>query len=310
MNNYAVICDVNCDLGDELRERFGVDGYIKGHLILPGDIDAPSKLSWDEIEPEAFFTALKSRKHEYKTSPASTEEMVAFLEPYLSDGKDLLVLNISSKMSAAYNLMINAQKILQEKFPERKVIVIDSRKYSVALGLLVMKACELRAQGLSIEENAARLEEIKATIHQMGTVDDLFYIASKGRITNSKAFFGTLVGIKPMGDFDSDGMVTVLAKAKGFDKAYKMIIEYIKKTIINPEEQIIIVAQTMREKQAKILVELIKEHIKPKEVILSDIYPANGVNIGPGLMGTYYFGTPISDLAYEKEVMNSIVESM
>jgi len=310
MNNYAVICDVNSDLSDELRARFGVDGYMKGHIIFPGDKDAPSTLSWDDMDPQAFYSSLKSRKNEYKTSPASTEEMVAFLEPYLSDGKDLLVLNISSKMSASYNLMVNAQKILLEKFPERKVIVIDSRKYSVALGLLVMKACELREQGLSIEENAAKLEEIKATIHQMGTMDDLFYVASKGRITNSKAFFGTLVGIKPMGDFDSDGMVTVLAKAKGFDKAYKMIIEYIKKTIVNPEEQIIIVAQTLREKQAAVLAELIKEQIKPKELIMSDIYPANGVNVGPGLMAAYYFGTPISDLAHEKEVMNSIVESM
>jgi DegV family protein with EDD domain len=308
--SYAIFSDVTCDLSSELRERFEVDGYIKGHITVPGGQEIDSKLEWDFTNPQDFYASLKSHQHVYKTAPASAEEIAGTWETFLADGRDVLALSISGKLSVTYNLMVNAQKNLEAKYPKRKIMVIDSRKYSVALGLLTIKACELRKQGLSIEENAAQLNEIKKTVHQMGTMDDLFFVASKGRISHSKAFLGTLVGIKPMGDFDSDGMVTVLAKVKGFEKAHSVTVEYIKKTIVQPENQVIIVAQTLREKQAEILAGLIKEHIKPREVILSDIYPASGINVGPGLLAAYYFGTPISDLAYETELMKSIIEGI
>ena len=307
-NNYAIVSDVACDLNAELRERFGVDGYIKGHITTPDGKEIATTLEWDFTNPKDFYSSLKSHHNIYKTASASTEEIIAFLEDFLSQGKDVIVISLSGRLSVTYNLILNAQKKLQDKYPERKVIAIDSRKYSVALGMLTIQACLLREQGLSIDENAAELERIKMTIHQMGTMDDLFFVASKGRISNSKAFLGTLVGIKPMGDYDRDGMVTVLAKVKGYEKAYKVTVEYIKRTIIQPENQIIIVAQTSREKQAEVLAGLINENVKPREVILSDVYPANGVNIGPGLLAAYYLGTTISDLKYETETMKSILE--
>ena len=308
--SYAIIGDVTCDLSKELRERFEVDGYIKGHITIPGGKELDAKLEWDFTDPKAFYSSLKTMKVGYSTAPASAEEIAAYWETFLSKGKDVLALSISSAMSVTYNLMTNAQKALETKYPERKIIVIDSRKYSVAFGLLIIKACELRAQGQTIEENAEKLETIKNTIHQMGAIDDLFFIASKGRMSHSKAFLGTLVGIKPMGDFDSDGLVTVIAKVKGYEKAFKATIEYIKKTIVDPENQLIIVAQTMREKQADILAEMIRDQVRPKEVVLSDIYPATGVNVGPGLAVAYYFGTPITDLSHETAIMKLITETL
>jgi fatty acid-binding protein DegV len=143
----------------------------------------------------------------------------------------------------------------------------------------------------------------------MGTMDDLFFVASKGRISHPKAFLGTLVGVKPMGDFDADGMATVMAKVKGYDKAYKVIVEYVGKTIVDAEEQIVIVAHTLRETQAKTLAGLIAERIRPKEVIISDVYPASGVNIGPGLLAAYYFGDQITDLARENAIMKAILSN-
>jgi fatty acid-binding protein DegV len=141
----------------------------------------------------------------------------------------------------------------------------------------------------------------------MGSLDDLFWLASKGRISHAKAFFGTLAGIKTMGDFDSDGMVTPLAKVSGYKKAQKAIVEYIKKTIISANEQIIFVAHSARKEQAEILASLIKEKIKPKEVIIGNVYPIDGINIGPGLFAAYYSGTEITDLKHETEIINAII---
>ncbi|MCL2675424.1 MAG: DegV family EDD domain-containing protein [Firmicutes bacterium] len=311
--NYAVIGDVLCDLSEDLRKRFGVDGYLKGHMTVPAgkeERELPTTLDWSYMPQTEFYAHLKANKKVYKTAPASAEETVEYLEPFLAAGRDVLILSISSKLSVSYNLMLNAKKTLEAKYPNRKVIVVDSLKYSSGLGLLVIKACELRDKGLTIEENAAELDRVKSTVHQMGAMDDLFFVASKGRITHAKAFMGTLVGVKPMGDFNADGMVTVLAKVKGYDKAYKAIVEYIKRTIVEPENQIIIVAQTVREKHQAILAKMIEEQIKPKEIILSDIYPADGINVGPGLLAAYYYGTPITDLARETEVIKQVIEGI
>ena len=110
-----------------------------------------------------------------------------------------------------------------------------------------------------------------------------------------------------MCDFNSDGMVTPLAKVNGYKKAQKAIIECIKKIIKSANEQIIFVIHSARKEQAEILASLIKEEIKPKEVIICNAYPINGINVGPGIFGASYFGTEITDLKYEKEIINEII---
>jgi len=305
--SYAISPDICCDLSAGLRTRFEVDGYLKWYMSTPSSDYVEAGLDLSDAELDEFYATLKAKKTGYKTSPCSVDEIASYFETFLQQGKDVLAICLSSKLSAMYNLMLNASKIACEKYSGRKIIVVDSMKYSTALGLLTVKACQLREEGCSIEQNAEKLEKIKRTIHQMGSLDDLFWLASKGRVSHAKAFFGTLAGIKTMGDFDSDGMVTPLAKVSGYKKAQKAIIEYIKKTIISAGEQIIFVAHSARKEQAEILASLIKEEIKPKEVILCNIYPVNGINIGPGLFAAYYFGAEITDLKRETEIINEVI---
>ena len=308
--NYAIVADITCDLSNELRDRFGVDGALKGHMSTPDAEDTEGRLDLSDAELDAFYKSLKGNPGGYKTAALSAEEIASYFETFLQDGRDVLALCISGALSGTYNIMQHAAKQLLEKYPERKIAVVDSRKYSLALGLLAIKAAELRADGLSLTENAEKLETIKKTVHQMGSVDDLFWIASKGRISHAKAFFGTIAGIKAMGDFDQNGLVTPLAKVSGYKKAHHVTIEYIKKTIKAANEQIILVAHSARREQAKILASLIEKRLKPKEVIICNVYPMNGVNVGPGLCAAYYFGTEITDLAHEKEVINEVISKL
>ncbi|MCL2324189.1 MAG: DegV family EDD domain-containing protein, partial [Actinomycetia bacterium] len=262
-DSYAIVADGTCDLSPEIRERFGVDGYLKNTMSTPEAEDVEGRLDLSDDELDAFYTALKANKDGYKTAAPSVGNAVSFFETWLRQGRDVLALSISSGLSASYNVLVRAKEELEKKYPERKVVVVDSLKYSVALGLLTIKACELRAAGLTLEDNAARLEEIRMTIHQIGSVDDLFWVASKGRISHAQAFFGTIAGIKAMGDFGPEGLVVVLAKVSGYEKMYKAAIEYIKRTIRDPHEQIIMVAHTLRRDQAAVLASKIREEIRP-----------------------------------------------
>jgi len=305
--SYAIIGDMTCDLSPEIRERFELDGYLKGRYSSPTQDDIEGSLELSENQLEAFYDHLKKNKKGYKTSPDSVDEMAAYFETFLIKGQDILLIAVSSRASAAYNIMLNAKGLLFEKYPDRKIIVIDSLKFSAAIGLLTIKACQLRAEGLPLEQAAEKIESIKMTVHQMGSMDDLFWVASKGRISHTKALFGTIGGIKPLADFDSNGMVTVLGKVSGYDKAYKASIEYMKKTIKGQNEQFIVITHSNRKKQAEMFAGLIKEKIKPKEILMTNVYPMCGINCGPGMVAAYYFGTEITDLKFEKEVMAEIL---
>jgi len=309
-DNYAIVADTACDLSVELQERFGIDGVLGGYVSTPEAGDTVARVDLSDAELDAFYKSLKANSSGYKTASFGVETVISFFETFLREGRDVLALCISSKLSAPYNVMTHAAKQLLEKYPDRKIAVVDSRKYSLGFGLLVIKAAELRAAGLSLTENAEKLETIKKTVHQMGSVDDLFWVASKGRVSHAKAFFGTIAGIKAMGDFDTDGMVTPLAKLSGYKRTHQATVEYIKKTIKAASEQIILVAHSARKEQAEILAKLIKEKIKPRDVIICNVYPMNGVNIGPGLCAAYYLGTEITDLSREKEIINEVISKL
>ena len=181
---------------------------------------------------------------------------------------------------------------------------------SGSFGLLVAYACNLKNEGKSFDEVIAALEENKTRVHQMGPIDDLTFVARRGQISSGKAFMGNLVGIKPMGDSNADGYVTVLAKVKGIKKALDATVSYITNMATDTENNYAFIMHSDREKYALSLKEKIKSTLNFKKVFVSDVFSGCGTNIGPGMISVYFFGEPISDdLAKEKEVLNSAIES-
>ena len=306
MKEFVIICDVTCDLNEELRKRFNIE-YVKGHMTTPEGKEIETVLEWKDFTHDEFYADLKKNPNGYSTSPASPEEFKNEFEKYLKKGKDILSLSISTGLSGTYNFSVAAAEMLKEAYPKRKIICIDSLRFSTGFGLLAVRASLLREQGKSLEEVAEWVEENKCCLHEAGFLDDLSFVAAKGRLSKSKAFMGTLIGIKPMGEFDYNGLTTILGKVKGDKKAIDTAVEYMKKTIINPEEQIIFIANTNRLKQALLFKEKIQAELNPKEIIMTDVYPADGINIGPGLMNAVYFGTKISEgLVNEKKIFAEI----
>ncbi len=310
--NYAVLTDSTSDLSPKLRERFGIDDYFRGVISIPGCPDAEGDLEEHEDSYfDDFYQKLKANPKGYKTAAIGVGSVKERMRAWLDKGMDILAVTISSALSAVYKVTVEAAKELlaEEPYKERKILVLDSHRYSLGVGSLAVRAAEHRKEGLSIEENFALLEKERECLHQMGPIDDLYYVASKGRISNAKAFFGTVFGIKPMGDFSPEGMVQPLGKVSGIEKSYRVIVEYMKKTIRDPGSQIVFISQTLRRAQAEKAAELIRQEIQPREVIVSNIYPNTGINCGPGLFAAFYYGTPITDLSYEKGVFEDIVKN-
>ena len=307
MEKFVIICDVTCDLNKELRDKYDIK-YVKGHMTGPDGKERVTTLDWTDFTHDEFYNDLKKNPNGYSTSPASPEEFKEVFEKFLVNGFDILSISISTALSGTYNFSLQAKEMLKNTYPNRKSVCINSLRYSTGFGLLAVRASMLRAEGKSLDEVAAWVEENKNCCHQAGFLDDLSFVAAKGRLSKSKAFMGKLIGIKPMGEFDYNGLTTIIGKANGDKASIDVALKYMQKTIINPEEQIIFIASTNRMKQALAYKEKIEQTLKPKEVIITDVFPADGINIGPGLMSAYYFGTKISEgLVEEKKIMSEIL---
>ena len=308
MKKFVILPDVTCDLSAELRERFDIE-YVKGHIVFPDKVEREGVLEWKYCTREEFYKQLKSNPNGYSTAPANIDEFKEAFEKYVKEGYDVLSLTISSALSGTYNFALKAKELVLEQYPDAKIEVIDSQRYSNGFGLIAIWASLLREEGKSIEEVAQLINEKKNCFHEMGWLDDLSFVAKKGRLSNSKAFFGTLIGIKPLGEFNHQGLTTVLGKAKGEKKAYQAILNYIDKTILDPANQIILIAQTNHMKQALAFKDMLNEKFHPKEIIINDVFPSCGINVGPGLMAAFYMGKEISeDLKVETDIMNEVLQ--
>ena len=310
MNNFEIICDVCCDLNQELRDKYNIK-YVPCHYTTPSGEKKDSYCDWDHVNADEFYKDLKKNPNGYSTSPASPLEFQEAFENVLKEGKDVLAMSISTGLSGTYAFMCEAKEAIKDKYPDRKIYVCDTLRYSTGFGLMAVYASIKRNEGASIDETFSYLEENKNRFHQMGFLDDLSFVAKKGRISKPKAFMGQLVGIKPFGEFSPNGLTTVLGQTRGDKNAIKGIVEYMKKTIENPENQLIFIASTNRDKQANMLKEEIVKTFNPKEVIITKVYVQDAINIGPGLMCAYYYGKKISDnLEIERGYVQEILKTL
>lgn len=309
MKPFVIITDGTADISEEMQQEFGIE-VIPGYLHLPGNTDIPQFLSWKEYNREEFYTKLKKHPDSYATSPASPDRFAEAFEQYAAQGCDMLMITMSSAMSGTYDFAVKGREQALEHCPGVKINLIDSLRFGPGFGLMVVRAAQLRDEGKSLEEVTEWLEENKCRFHQAGWLDDLSFVAKKGRINHAAALMGTIVGIKPIGEFDYNGKPTVIGKAKGAKKAYAVLLKYIGATIENAREQTVFIAQTNRLAQAEKYKQLIEETIRPKAVRIVDVFPASGINVGPGLMAAYYMGKPISkDLTEEKELIDRLLRA-
>ena len=307
MNKFAIVADGTCDLSEELAAKHDID-VVPGHIVLPDKTEIPAMRQWDRWTREEFYADLKKNPTSYTTSPPNVAEFQAALEKYAAEGTGVLAMTISSGISGAFGFLQQAKKAVLEKYPDARIECLDTLRFGPGFGLMAVHASELRAEGRTLAETAAYFEENKNRYHQAGWLDDLSFVAKKGRISHPKAFFGQLAGVKPIGEFDYNGLTTVLGKAKGAKQAFAVLLDYIEATIEEPEKQTVFIAQTSRLAAAEQYKKMIEERFHPREVLINDVFPSCGINIGPGLMAAYYVGKPISaDLSEERAVIEKAI---
>ena len=311
MRKYVILTDSTSDIGPEVREQFGITEYVHGHVHFSDGRDFKTMLEWDSISRKDFYAALSNRQMKITTAPASPGEYYEIFRSYAEQGMDILSLSISTQISTTYNTAKNAADQVMAEYPDCTVYCVDSLRMSGALGLITLYAKQMQNEGKTMQEVIDWVEENKYKVHQMGPIDDLMFIARRGRISTGKAIFGSFAGVKPMGDCNSTGYVTVLTKVKGIKKGLDVTVAYVKETAVDIENQMVLVVHSDREEYAKQLCEKLQAGVNPKAIYMSDVFCASGTNIGPGMVGVYFLGDNVSEnCEKEKEMMNRAVASI
>ncbi len=308
MKDFVILADCTCDVTGAIREDIGMNDYIPGHAYISDGRDITTTLDWSVVSREEYYKALSNKKIKITTAPPSPAEYYEAFEKYVKDDIGIISVSISSKISSTYNCALNASEQIKEKYPDAKIYCFDSYRMSGAIAILMVYAHMLKKEGKSFDEIIEWLEENKHRVHQMGPIDDLIFVARRGRLTMGKAIMGSFAGVKPMGDCNSDGYTTVLTKVKGMSRALDTTVQYVKETARDVENGYALIAHSNRELYANTLKEKLESELSFKKVYITDVFAGCGANIGPGMVGVYYLGDKVSDdLSYEKEVMSKIV---
>lgn len=308
MEKFAILADVTCDLVEEFQQQFDIH-VLHGYVIPPNKQEVRAMPDWDWCTREEFYRDLKRTPEAYTTAPPNVNDFYTAMEEYAQRQQPLLVMTLSGGMSGTHAFAQQARTMVLERYSDAKIYCFDSRRFGPGFGLMAVHAALCRERGMSFDETVAWLEDNKSCFHQAGWHEDLAFVAKKGRITHAKAFFGTLAGVRPLGEFDANGMTTVITKVKGTRTALRVLQSYIEATATRPEEQVFFVGHSNRPKQAAEYKALIEERFHPKACYISDVHASCGVNAGPGLVAAYYMGKPISkDLEEERKLIERLAE--
>ena len=283
--NYVVVSDSCGDLPANLAEGMVVIPYI---YMLDGK-EYYSYLDYREQSVKDFYNMIRAGKMA-STTQVTPQRYIEIWEPILQEGKDVLYICLSSLLSKSYEMSLMAAQELSEKYPDRKIICIDSKAASVGIGLLSVNAVKAQKEGKSLEENAAFIEEQSTRTHHWVVADDLHHLRRGGRVSGAAAFVGTMLSVKPILSMKKDGKLEPLHKARGQDKAFDYIASKIEELKYNPEEGPIYIAHSDEESYAKKLKELITAKYGHKDFVVNEIGPVIGAHTGPGTITVIFVG--------------------
>ena len=284
MRDYIITVNSTVELPKEWLAERGVPV-----APLKYTIDGETYTDMEGLSAKEFFAKLREGKMSV-TSQVNPEEAAAMLEPYIKEGKDVLHLGFSSGLSGTLNSMRIGAEMLQEKYPDAKIIVIDTLCACLGEGILLYYALKEKAKGKTIEEVAQWAEENKLHVCHNVTVDDLNHLHRGGRVSKTTAVLGTLVQIKPIIHMDDNGTLQVIGKERGRKKSLNKIVDMAVEQSKGWENDIVMITHGDCIDDAEYVAKLVREKMGIDNILINNIGTVIGSHTGPGVVAVFCMG--------------------
>lgn len=288
MRQFEIFTDSGCDITAKMAEDWHVS-------IIPLSVHIGDNTYGDykderEITYKEVYGLLRT-DITASTSAPNIELYKQMMAPILAQGKDILVLSLSSALSSTYAYGFAAVNELKEAYPQQKIVILDSKCASLGLGLLVYTAVSLADEGRSLQEVADIIFQKHLQLCHWFTVDSLKRLQQGGRISAASAIMGGLLGIKPVMHMDDNGALAAVAKVRGRQASLDMLAERVADLIENPEEQVIFISHGDCIEEANDLKQKISEKITVKDFQYNFVGPVIGAHTGAGVIAVFFYGT-------------------
>ena len=283
--DYVFMTDASCDLTEAQVDEIGVE-------VIPMEfqIEENCYLHYPDcrmMSLEEFYGKIREGAYP-KTTQINYDVFMNSFEPYLKAGKDVLYTGIPTGLSGTFNTCMIAVKELREKYPKRKIRVIDSCCDSAGLGYLVYKAGLKYKAGASIDEVARFIEDYKQRICHWFVVDDLDQLKKGGRISSVAATFGKALQIKPLISVDKTGKLVNVGKIRGKSNVVDALVRKLKRDADDMKKETIFIAHADNPEGAKELKKAVKGFCK--EVKILELGPVIGSHVGTGMLALLFLG--------------------
>ena len=287
MSDYIIATSSTSDLPRTWLEEHNIPFIAYSYTVN----DEPREDDCREETRAAVYAGMR-RGDKLHTSMINEFVYYDFLKTFLDEGKDVIFLDMSQKMSVSF---VNANKAadkLRAEFPERKLYVMDTLCISGGLGLLVENMVKRMEAGMSYDEVIKWGEENKLKIAHRFTVDDLNYLKAGGRVSNASALVGSLLSVKPVLYVPDGGTLDVAKKVRGRKAALAEIL----RGVTDDLKQIDTKGLEMHILHADCLKDA--EHVRDEvrtafpdvgEITISNLGVVIGAHCGPGLLTVFYF---------------------
>ncbi len=285
MNDYIIFTDSSCDLSEAMLSERGV---CSASLTFRFEGDS-QEYSNNEMPIKTFYDKMRGGGVA-KTAAANSESFAAVFERLLKEGKDILYIGFSTGLSTTYNSARIAAEQMSPEYPDRKILLVDTLAASAGIALLIDMVIAKKNEGASIEEAADYAEKMKLKICHWFTVDDLIYLKRGGRISPTAAFFGNMLGIKPVLHVDNEGHLINVGKVRGRRASITALADKYGELCDDEENKIVYISHADCLSEAEELGKIIKEKYGAETALITNVGTVIGAHSGPGTIALFFVG--------------------
>ncbi len=285
---YQIITDATADMVPEMLVG------LPEVQVIPMGVTLGRRLylwPWGRYYRRGIFTQ--------RSGTASSPPLRRSIRPFIWNtlrracrrGEDVLYLCLTSGVSGTFQTASLCAAELQEKYPEGKVICIDSLCASVGEGFLVREAARKQKEGLTLDELVQWVNDHRQKVCHWFTVDTFEHLKHGGRVSGAAAMMGTLLQIKPMLHVSMEGQAGRGGKPRGAKRALAAQLARMKKGWTPEEGKLIVVGHGDCIDRAQELAEQVKTLYPDTEIYIAPIGPIIGSHTGPGMLALIFWGT-------------------
>ena len=283
---YTLFTDTDCDITPEIANHYGMK-LISMPYTIDG-VEIKPYVDFKEFDYKTFYDRL--RKGTLPTTSALPPvAYIEYFEPEFKAGNDIVYVHFSANMSATFNSLRLAMEELQEKYPERKLTMIDTKGITIGSYSIVLDIAELYKKGATVEELVAFANENVDRTASYFFADDLKFFHKSGRVGGFSAFFGGIIGIRPIIHMDENGRMTAKDKSRGRKQTLEKLLAYVVSLQDHIEDHRVVIAHTDALDIAKEFGDMLQKAFDNKLNIEYEVVnPTAGSHCGPNAIGVSF----------------------